>query len=169
VIYLRGRGWIVIDHLRGKGRHRITPLWHFHPDCTVALRGDAVETTDAGKGNLHVRPLGTLRWKVKLVKGQEKPALQGWYSERYGSARPATCAVYEAAMNGSVTFGWVMTPGRGRPKPLEIEWVKATAGVAHLRTPGGREIRVVMDKSLLPLKLPGGRRLAKRFTVEGGD
>jgi len=169
VIYLRGRGWIVIDHLRAKGRRRISPLWHFHPDCAVALRGEAVETTDAGKGNLHVRPLGMTRWKVKLVKGQEKPALQGWYSERYGSARTATCAVYEAAMNGSVIFGWVMTPGRGRFKPLEIEWVKAPAGVAHLRTPEGRDIRVVMDKSLLPLKLPGGRRLEKRFTIDGGD
>jgi hypothetical protein len=166
VLYLRGRGWIVIDHLRGRGRHRIAPLWHFHPDCTVAVRGDAVETTDAGRGNLHVRPVGGLRWKVTLVKGQEKPAQQGWYSERYGSVQPATCAVYGSAMTGSATFGWVMTPGRDRPDPLALEWIKAPAGVAHLRTVEGRNIWVVMDPSRLPFKLPGGRQLKEHFLMD---
>jgi hypothetical protein len=169
VLYLRGRGWIVIDHLWGQGRHTITPLWHFHPQCTVAVRDDAVASTDAGVGNLHVQPVGGIRWDVTLVKGQETPIQQGWYSERYGSVQPATCAVYESVMNGSTTFGWIITPGRGRPEPLDIAWIKAPAGIAHLQTAEGRNIWIVMDTCLLPIELPGGGQLDERFLMETGD
>jgi hypothetical protein len=72
-------------------------------------------------------------------------------------------------MNGSATFGWIITPGRGRPEPLDIAWIKAPAGIAHLQTAEGRNIWIVMDTCLLPIELPGGGQLDERFLMETGD
>ncbi len=171
VLYLRNKGWIVVDHLVGSGtkKHTLTPLWHFHPNCTMAVQGHAVASTDAGKGNLHIQPLGDIAWQVAIVKGQEKPALQGWYSERYGMAQPSPCAVYKAAITDRATFGWVLTPGRDTPKPLKIEWLKAPAGIAHLKTENGRHIWIVMDPKRLPATLPDGRKLEEHLLMESRD
>ncbi|MFW6155591.1 MAG: heparinase II/III family protein, partial [Planctomycetota bacterium] len=176
-VYLRGIGWVVVDRVEGFGEHRIEPLWHFHPDCTVAVEGDQVVTTDPGEGNLRIQPAGDLDWSVEIVKGQETPHPQGWYSRKYGEYRPAPCAVYETTIDGAATFAWIMTPARDTPAAAEVAWLDAPDGVARLRVgfPGQapRTVTVVMDEAAVPVEPADtvgsgdeSRRLIARLLVE---
>jgi hypothetical protein len=105
-LYLRGLGWIVLDRMTAKGNHTITPLWHFHPDCTVDKNKDVLATNNKTPGNLRLAPIGNQDWTVDLAKGQETPELQGWYSPNYGKVEPATCAVYNTTITDHAAFGW---------------------------------------------------------------
>ncbi|MFW5803431.1 MAG: alginate lyase family protein, partial [Verrucomicrobiota bacterium] len=82
LVYLRHRCWLVVDRVASRDAESFSTLWHFHPDCTVAVEGNGVLTTDDGQGNLAVRPIaGPADWQVELVQGREKSTPQGWYSE----------------------------------------------------------------------------------------
>ena len=170
VVYLRGRGWLVLDHLRGPGRHRAEAVWHLHPDAGARVDGRDVVTDHGGEGHLRISPLGSLEAPPAIVKGREEPEPQGWYSRTYGEYEPAPCAVYETAFEGSTTFGWALTPAREAPEAPEIEWLEAPDGVARLRLGDGdaasRTVTVVLDEDALPVTLPDGRRLAARLLVE---
>jgi heparinase II/III-like protein len=56
VVYVRGKYWVVIDNIETDRPRRVQPLWHFHPECTVAVEGNSVVTTDPGVGNVRVTP-----------------------------------------------------------------------------------------------------------------
>lgn len=170
VVYLHGQGWVVIDQVQAAGSHRLNPLWHLHPDCTVTEENGVLRTTDTDKGNLHLQPVGPLGWQTRLVKGQEKPTLQGWYSRSYGEVEAAPCAVYESQVQDAAIFGWVLTTAKGEVTPPQAEWLDAPAGVAQVRCtwPEGpaQTITVVMDEAALPVALPDGRTLAARLLIE---
>ncbi len=147
VVYLRGSGWIVLDRIRTDRQRTIEVLWHFHPDCTVALDGQQVSSVDARKGNLRITPLRMAgetarpalvagsaastsvmaghigpQWAVSLIRGQVEPEIQGWYSRCYGLKTPSTCAGFRATVDGDVTFGWLLTPGRNTPpRPVQAD------------------------------------------------
>ncbi len=118
VAYLRGAYWIVVDRITTDRPRTVSPLWHFHPDCTVAVEGNAVTSTDADKGNVRITPVSGLDWKVDLVKGQGEPDIQGWWSREYNHKTPSSCAVYSASIEDSAVFAWVITPGVGPVAPL---------------------------------------------------
>jgi hypothetical protein len=139
VLYLRGRCWIVVDHIRTDRPRTIQPLWHFHPDCTVERQGQDVASIDPGVGNLRITPLADWEWRVDLVKGAtdpdtgryrmwkadivrgpDEPQVQGWYSPTYNTKLPCYCAVYRADIAQSATFAWVLTPARGTVPPVSV-------------------------------------------------
>jgi len=176
-LYLRGIGWVVVDRVEGHGKHRIEPLWHFHPDRAVAVEGDQVVTTDPGEGHLRIQPAGDVDWNVEIVKGREEPHPQGWYSRKYGEYQPAVCAVYDATIDRAATFAWIMTPAKGTPAAADVEWLDAPEGVARLRVAfadqPARTITVVMDETAVPVQLGEAdkpaderRRLTARLLVE---
>jgi len=111
MLYLRNKGWIIVDRIETDRSRKLNPLWHFHPECEVSITGLRVSTLNA-IGNLNVTPLGSIDWEVDLVEGQDKPHPQGWYSERYGEYEPAPCAVYSGQVSGSTTFAWLLWPGK---------------------------------------------------------
>jgi len=112
VVYLREQYWVVVDQVITHCDRRITPLWHFHPDCTVTLQGESAVSTDLGVGNLRIIPCAALSWSVELVRGQEEP-VQGWWSGTYNQKLPSTTAVYAARINGPKTFAWILLPALG--------------------------------------------------------
>jgi len=132
VIYLRGKYWVVIDRIETDRPRTITPLWHFHPDCAVRTEGSSVLTTDAGAANLRIQPVGSLTWTTALVRGQETPAIQGWYSRQYNEKAPATCAAYTAHIAGTTTTAWVLAPGDGAAPAVTARWLPAPEGAARL-------------------------------------
>jgi len=125
VVYLPGRFWVVVDRVETDRPRELQALWHFHPDCSVAVEGTSALSSDAGKGNLRVVPAGPLPWSVELVKGRETPTIQGWYSESYNHREPSPTAVYTARVQGPATFAWVLLPARGA-----VPRVRATLGAA---------------------------------------
>ena len=139
VLYVRGRFWIVVDRIETDRPRTIQPLWHFHPHCRVHTDGLEVWTDDAGAGNLRIVPAGldgrldivrgqtdsdagTYRmWKADVVRGPDDEQVQGWYSPTYNVHEPAPCAVYHAAVDGDVTFAWLLAPARGTPPAASLD------------------------------------------------
>jgi hypothetical protein len=80
-------------------------------------------STDPGLGNLRIVPVSpeNLQWSVRVVKGQEVPTYQGWYSERQNRKEPSPCAIYEAQNVNSASFAWLITSGKGTPPAFEAE------------------------------------------------
>ena len=121
---IKGKCWLIYDRISLEATSKIQALWHFHPDCTVPVpKGSQVMTTDPGLGNLRIVPVSpeSLLWNVTVVKGQEVPTYQGWYSERQNRKVPSPCAIYEAQNVKSASFAWLITSGQGTPPVFEAE------------------------------------------------
>ena len=145
VFYVRDRFWIVVDRVATDRPRTIQTLWHFHPDCTVAMERLAAASADAGRGNLRIVPSGAIPWDATIVKGQEKPDFQGWYSPRYNEKTPSAAVVYEAPVVGSVTFAWLLTVAKG-PAPegaIRIERADDKSVEIVVET-GGKTVRATV-------------------------
>lgn len=115
VYCVRGGYWIVVDRITTDRPRRITALWHFHPDCTVAVEGQTVASTDADVGNVRIVPSDGQPWDISLVTGQESTAIQGWWSREYNHKTPSPTILYERGIEESATFAWLILPAKGLP------------------------------------------------------
>ncbi len=165
VVYLRDSMLLVIDRVQSNKPRRLDTLWHFHPDCTVATDGVDVLSTDPGKGNVRIVPLGG-NWDVSLVCGAVEPEIQGWYSVRYNEKEPATCAVYSGDFDNDAVFAWVIMPGTGEVPPVNTTVLDAPGGVFRCVVSDSghfHEITVAFDD--VPVALTGGMTLNGRCAV----
>lgn len=108
VLYLRDRMWVVADRINSQKPHQIQALWRWHPDCNVELQDRSATSIDKGRPNLRIIPVSSFDWNVELVKGQEKPFIQGWYSIEYNKKTPNHVVVYTAYNQTPQTFVWVI-------------------------------------------------------------
>ncbi|MEA3364263.1 MAG: alginate lyase family protein [Candidatus Hydrogenedentes bacterium] len=156
VVYMRGRYWIVVDAVSTDRPRDVTALWHFHPDCTVAAEGLSAVSTDAESGNVRVTPVSVLDWRVNLVKGQEKPEIQGWWSREYNHKTPAVCAAYESHIEGPAVFAWVIVLALGAVPDAEaaLEMVDAKNAQVRITMPGAEP-----DVFVIPL---AGENVARK-------
>lgn len=93
VLWLRGRGWIVLDTLRAKGEHDFALLWHLGPDF---LENDVASSeefmsvwTESPGQNLALHFLSGTAVHIDLFRGQESPP-RGWCFRSYGERVPKT-------------------------------------------------------------------------------
>lgn len=160
IVYLRGQYWIVVDQISSDRRRQIEPLWHFHPDCSLAVEGKEIVSTDQGVGNLRIIPVADLDWQVKIVKGEKDP-VQGWWSPEYGDLRESPTAIYQSQITTSTTFAWVLFPAQGRVPTLQVQRLPTAAGVVRLRVavPGQEATEIVVQlRASQPIELADGCR-----------
>jgi hypothetical protein len=138
VVYLRDRFWIVADRIETDRSRTVEALWHFAPDCKVAVEGKTVASTDAGRGNLRVAPIGGIPWKTTIVAGAERP-VQGWYSAGYDDKVPNPTAIYFAEIPGTTTFAWVLLPARGEVPPVDARVLSSREDRIEVRVQVGSE------------------------------
>lgn len=173
VVYLRGLCWIVFDAVTIDQPRMIEALWHFHPDCTVKAGGSKgleALSADAGKGNLRIVPAGGPAWKLELVKGREKPSIQGWYSPTYNVKKPNETAVYAAKLEKSAAFAWVLVPADGAVPAVKAESLAAPEGAARVRVtlPGGKSVEAaVRFTGKDAVELTGGLKLEGDCAIVG--
>lgn len=118
VIYLKNKYWIVVDNIITTPPAKLTAHWHFNPDCNVIKVGNTVKSTDAGKSNLLIYPVGNQTWDINLVRGQLSPYVQGWFSKVYNTKEAAYCAEYQTAHSkNSETFAWLIFPSSNNEFP----------------------------------------------------
>jgi hypothetical protein len=113
MVYVRDKFWIVVDRVTTDRPRQIQGLWHFHPHCTVEINGTSVASTDADKGNARITPVGHANWDIEIIKGQEEPFIQGWYSREYNHKVASSCSVFKTHIDGDTTFAWLIVPGNG--------------------------------------------------------
>jgi len=147
VIYVRGEFWVVVDRVETDRPRQVQALWHYHPDCTVAIDGTSVMSTDADLGNVRVSPADGSNWTVEIVKGQEKPTIQGWYSRQYNHKAPASCAIFTTEIKDTTTFAWVIVPAKDAVPSVRVEMTSVDADGADVRT-------VVGDSAPVTVRAP---------------
>jgi hypothetical protein len=170
IVYLRGRYWLVFDRVLLDQARRLSALWHFHPDCTVKTTGLETFSTDPGTGNLRIVPVGGPKWKLEIVRGQEKPGIQGWYSPTYNVKRPNATAVYSAGTETDSTFAWALIPAQGEVPRVKVESLPTPEGALRVQVipPGTQPVEVaVRFEGKAPVPLSGGLKLEGDCAVVG--
>lgn len=110
LFYVRNNFWVVVDNVKTKQPRKIETLWHWHPNCKIVNEGEGTITSINGKGNLRIIPVGKSDWNVEIIKGQEQPEIQGWYSEEYNKFEPNLACVYSTQIQSDATFVWLLVP-----------------------------------------------------------
>ena len=120
VLYVRGDFWVVVDRIITDSPRNIETLWHWHPDCIVEKEESVVQTNNT-EGNLAIIPVGQHNFKINLIKGQEKPNIQGWYSSMYNLFTPNITSIYSTDINTSSTFVWILQPSKSKISLLKAK------------------------------------------------
>ena len=133
LVYVRGKFWVVADQLKTDRPRNIETLWHWHPDCKVQSEKDGRVVTNNEHGNLQIIPVDAPAWKVSLIKGQEKPNIQGWYSKEYNIFEPNTTTVYSQQLKSDETFVWILWPSEGKAPAIQAKIVSKDANAVKVR------------------------------------
>lgn len=131
LLYIKNHCWIVLDHFETDRPRDLQVLWHFSPTCVVKIKGNDAVSVNHDDANLGVVPLGEIKWHTKIIKGQEKPFIQGWYSETYGKKVPNSTVIYSAHFKDSITFAWILLPAYGEVPRLQTQY-KEENGMAYI-------------------------------------
>lgn len=162
LVYIRNRFWVVVDRIETDRERTLSPLWHFHPECTVQIQGKEVVSVDPDRGNLRIVPVAEFDLKPELVKGSTDP-FQGWHSLSLGKQRPAVCAVYTGKVPHSATFAWVLFPAKGDVPQVHVARLKT--GTEDIRLSiNGMEVAVCLDGPK-PLKRADGSTVTAHCAI----
>lgn len=119
VLYVKNKFWVVVDQIETDQPRQIQALWHYAPDCEVMLDEKEVISINENEGNLRIVPVGKIDWQAKIVAGQEKPVIQGWYSGEYDVKVQSPTVVYSANISGPTTFVWILVAAKGEVPPVK--------------------------------------------------
>ena len=86
ILLVRGRGWLIVDLIEGRGRHVIERFWHFAPGELV------LGTNEARFGGTSLVWPSDPTLESHIVIGDPNSRL-GWISPRYGQRQPAPVLV----------------------------------------------------------------------------
>ncbi|MBX2841288.1 MAG: heparinase II/III family protein [Flammeovirgaceae bacterium] len=132
VLYLHNELWVVLDQFETDRPRKLEALWHFSPDCDLDIIGNEAVTVNPNESNLRIVPLGgNMDWKPKIVKGQEKPFIQGWYSADYGVKIPNPTLIYSTSITQSQNFAWVLVPAVGEVPEINAQY-NLKSGIAEI-------------------------------------
>jgi len=112
LFYIRGEFWVVVDRITTDQPRSISTLWHWHPGADVKRIGQSIVGSYT-EGSLEVMPVGKSTFDIQMIKGQEKPEIQGWYSPEYNLYEPNIASIYTSDIADSSTFVWLLIPSPG--------------------------------------------------------
>jgi hypothetical protein len=121
MVYVRGKFWVVADRLKTDRPRKIEVLWHWHPTCLVEADKTGIVYTHNEKGNLRIIPVDSPSLEIRMVKGEESPAIQGWYSREYNIYEPNTTSIYTGQLKSDDTFAWILWPSEGSSPDIKAE------------------------------------------------
>ncbi len=133
MVYVRGKFWVVADHLQTDRPRNIETLWHWHPSCKIETRSSGIVSTKNNQGNLAIIPAGISDWKISEVKGQETPSIQGFYSKEYNTYEPNPTTIYSRQLKSDDTFVWVLWPSEGKTPAIKTEILSKDANSVNVR------------------------------------
>lgn len=149
VFYVRGKFWVVVDRISTDRPRKIEVLWHWHPDCKVSIQDNNIVASQNKSGNLQIIPLGSSSWSVSLVKGQEKPKIQGWYSREYNEFKPNTASIYSTEIKNSTTFVWVLYPSEHNSHGIKARILSEDKNMVVLKVSNPKEGSWIIQVPLL--------------------
>ncbi len=144
LFYSRGDFWVVVDQVSTDRPRKVEALWHWHPENKLKIENDKVYTSNE-KGNLQIIPAGNQKWEVKMVKGQEDPEIQGWYSPEYNKFEPNPTTIFSTQIEGDDTFVWVLYPSDKEEKLVRAEIVSETSKEIKVKITSEKKDEWVID------------------------
>lgn len=147
LFYARGDLWVVVDEIKTDRARKIEALWHWHPDCEVAVNGNRVFTQNE-KGNLQVIPVSNQNWEINFVKGQEKPEIQGWYSEEYNKYEPNVASVYSTNIESDSRLVWVLFPSEKMETGIQAKIISESSKEIKLKVTNEKNDQWIIDVPL---------------------
>ena len=139
IFYVRGKFWVMVDRINTDRPRKIEALWHWHPDCKVVIKENNIVGTQNENGNLEIIPVGSASWSVSLVKGQENPDIQGWYSKEYNQYVPNIASIYSTEINKSSSFVWILYPSKNNPPMVQAKIISENKGGITLQVVNSNE------------------------------
>ncbi len=124
--------WVVVDELRGRGRHRFESYLHLHPDLRLEA-GEQGWRVVGDRGDLRVRPIGAVICEET----------QGWYCPDWGRAAVAPALVFRGEAEAPATFGYVLAPSGA---DVEVAVSSDATGVTFTGRANGRPLRIRSDR-----------------------
>ncbi|MBM4050317.1 MAG: hypothetical protein FJ279_34915, partial [Planctomycetes bacterium] len=113
VLFVKPEFWLVTDFLTASDdrEHRYESLFHFDTDLAeVDAATKSVATRIPGGPNLALVPLATDGLDVSIVKGQEKPVVQGWLPAGGFKCRPIAAPIFTKSGKGTTVMAYVFYP-----------------------------------------------------------
>jgi hypothetical protein len=147
LFYSRGDLWVVVDQVTTDRPRKIDALWHWHPENKLKIENDKVYTANE-RGNLQIVPAGNQKWEVKMLKGQEKHEIQGWYSKEYNIFEPNPTTIYSTQIESSSTFVWILYPSEKVEKVVRAEIVSASSKEIKVKITNEKKDEWVVDVPL---------------------
>ncbi|PYZ92600.1 hypothetical protein CR194_13090 [Salipaludibacillus keqinensis] len=88
--------YIINDIIRLNERGKVEQLFHIHPSISIkSISKNVIELENQDGVTCYVTQLNTIgTWEV--IKGQEEPYIQGWYSEKFNKKVPTFTLKYVA-------------------------------------------------------------------------
>ncbi|TLY18257.1 MAG: hypothetical protein E6K69_00620, partial [Nitrospirae bacterium] len=93
IVFMKPRGWIVVDDLEGQAEHLVELLFQFAPVRVILDDTGWARVQGSPNHELLVRSLAAIPLSAALHEGGLTP-IQGWYSADYGQRRPAPLLSY---------------------------------------------------------------------------
>jgi len=147
LFYSRDGLWVVVDQVETDRPRKIDALWHWHPENKLNIENDKLFTLN-DRGNLQIVPVGKQKWDVKMVKGQEQPEIQGWYSKEYNIFEPNPTTIYSTKIESNSTFVWVLYPSEKVEKPVKAEIVSESPKEIKVKITNEKNDEWVVDVPL---------------------
>lgn len=119
-----GPYWVVVDVLvpRDSAVHAYESTFHLAcPDVAVSQQARSVVTKSTAGANIGIFPLVMPGLELEVVKGREKPTIQGWLPKGHGitGVVPAAVPTFRLKGAGRQVFLYVFSPARpGEPIPV---------------------------------------------------
>lgn len=120
VLLLKRDVGLVLDTLESDTPHDYAQTWHIEKDALVTVHGlDLVALSASGLPELALRQARTPGLTVSLVKGQEKPFIQGFQSDKYGKKSPNYAVEYRTQASRA-SFATILTSGPNALTPTTV-------------------------------------------------
>jgi hypothetical protein len=99
ILFVKPDYWVIVDRVRGSGRHRVEQLFHLTPNAKTVVSDAPVLARYDNGASLQVFPLGALRPHVSIIEGSTQP-IQGWIATGPNRKVPAPVIAvsYEVAL-----------------------------------------------------------------------
>jgi hypothetical protein len=121
VLYVRDEFWVVVDKVSTDRPRDIQTLWHWHPRCEItSSRNHALVGTHPG-GSLQLIPVTSADWNINMIKGQEEPEIQGWYSEQYNQYEANIASIFSTKIESDKVFVWLLMPSKSEVVKVEAK------------------------------------------------
>ena len=154
VLFVKPRGWVVVDDLTGEGQHAIELRFHFSPRAVRLVAPGWVRAEGSGRRGLWLRTIAPGDLAAEIREGQRVP-IDGWVSPGYGVRQPAPVVIFSVTAAMPLRLATVILP------------VETMA-----ETPPDLEVGSELAGAIMTLTLPDDPRTvriaAESLTLEDG-